>query len=90
MDYLSEPVRKEIRQKILSLYIPIPEKTGNDEEESEKKNDTQQGYNAARMAKELKKKEEERQERQLQFDKIIYKCKHAKVYQNKDEGLANS
>lgn len=26
LNYLSEPVRKEIRQKILSLYIPIPDK----------------------------------------------------------------
>lgn len=41
LNYLSEPVRKEIRQKILSLFIPIPDKKPKVDEPDKKKKDKQ-------------------------------------------------
>ena len=60
---LAEPVRKEIRQKILSLFIPIPEKKAKDDD-SDKNKDKQKGFNALKLAREQKQREKERQERQ--------------------------
>jgi len=92
LDYLSEPVRKEIRQKILSLFIPIPEQKPQQEEETqeEKKKKQQMSFKQAKLQKLKLKREKSRQEKQAMMDKIIFKCKHSKKYESKPEGIMNT